>query len=141
MASSGIYNAWVILYPAPDVSGAWIAHALDFDVVTQGNGAEDAYKMAVEAICMVLEHDLQEGVDPYARRAPEECWRQLLDVLEHGERLGRPEFFTRLREPKDFLFFAVQMVFWPREETAVVVPNRYDAPLALGSPASAAHAC
>jgi len=36
-------------------------HALEFDVVTQGDNPEDAYRKAAEAVDMVLADDLRRG--------------------------------------------------------------------------------
>ncbi|MGH8750037.1 MAG: type II toxin-antitoxin system HicB family antitoxin, partial [Burkholderiales bacterium] len=77
-----VYTAWVILSPAQDVPGTWVAHALDFDVVTQGSSAEDALRMGFEAVAIVLSDDLRDGRDPYRRRAPSECWAQLHELQE-----------------------------------------------------------
>src|SRR5580704_11273285 len=82
-----VYSAWVLVHPAEDVAGAWVAHALDFDIVTHGESAEHAMNMVVEAVEMVLEEDMAEGRDPYARRAPDAFWEQLQFVQEHGVRL------------------------------------------------------
>lgn len=39
----------VVLYPAPDLEGQWIAHGLETDVVTQGDSAEHALAMMADA--------------------------------------------------------------------------------------------
>jgi hypothetical protein len=43
-------QAQIALYPAPDVSGQWIAHHKHRDVVTQGNSEPHALRMLAEAI-------------------------------------------------------------------------------------------
>jgi hypothetical protein len=141
MSQTPFYAAWVVLSPAADVPGAWMAHALEFDVVTQGDNAEDAYRMAADAVEIVLVDDLRRGADPFARRAPAECWWPLVEVWEHGERLGRPEFMDRLRHPQGVGAFAVQMVFWPegpgQQPGRRTPPKPYEAALGLTSPTSA----
>jgi predicted RNase H-like HicB family nuclease len=141
---NGVYAAWIVIFPAEDVPGTWVAHALEFDVVTQGSNAEDAYAMATEAVTMVLTEDLREGRDPYARRAPDECWKPLREMFDHGERLDAPKFLERLKESAGFSAFAVNVWF----RLAGVAPESsrsrksFDAPLAFGShDGSPAHAC
>jgi predicted RNase H-like HicB family nuclease len=138
----GVYTAWIVLSPAEDLPSKWVAHALDFDVVTHGDSAEHAYRMAAEAVEMVLTDDLRDGVDPYARRAPEDCWKPLLDIFDNGEPINRPEFIERLQHPAEDSVFAVQMVFRMRQAQNKSASRRppYDAPLAMVSPAPA-HAC
>ena len=132
---NGVYNAWVVLSPAEDVAGAWLAHALEFDVVTQGHSAEDAYRMAADAVRMVLTEDLREGRDPYVRRAPDECWEPLREILEHGERLDRPHCLEGLRESSEFSAFAVSVWFRVDEVAPESAPSRkpFDVPVAFGS--------
>ena len=72
-----IYNAWVFVRPADDVAGQWVAHCLEFDVVTQGNSLAHALEMVVEAVSMVVADDLDAGRDPLARRAPPPCWDEM----------------------------------------------------------------
>jgi predicted RNase H-like HicB family nuclease len=145
MSQKPFYTAWVVLSPAGDVAGAWIAHALEFDVVTQGDSAEHAYRMAAEAVEMVLADDLSRGADPFARRASAEFWQPLLELWEHGERMGQSEFLDRLHNSGDFGVFAVQMIFRPERgevPSGKRTPSKppYDAPLAFTTPSSA-HAC
>lgn len=65
---NGIYKTWVLLRPAEDLAGAWVAHSLEFDVVSQGNSAEHAMEMVAEAVNMVVQDDLNDGRDPYAQQ-------------------------------------------------------------------------
>ena len=37
-----VYNIWVIACPSKSIEGQWVAHALEFDVVSQGNSLEHA---------------------------------------------------------------------------------------------------
>jgi len=46
----------VVLYPAPDVSGQWIAHGLETDVVTQGDSVEHALAMMADALDTLARH-------------------------------------------------------------------------------------
>jgi predicted RNase H-like HicB family nuclease len=79
-----VYNAWAVVRPAEDLADQWVAHCLEFDIVTQGNSIEHAIDMLGEAMFMVLSEDLAAGKDPLLRRAPEECWVELWDIVKHG---------------------------------------------------------
>jgi len=78
-----VYPCWVIVEPAPDVKGKWIAHCLNFDTLAQADDAETAAKILIEATVYTILDDLAEGADPEARRAPDEDWaiiEQLVDA-------------------------------------------------------------
>ena len=65
---------WLKVSRARDVPGEWVAHCLDFDVVTQGNSRAHALRMVREAVEIVVREDLAAGRNPHARRAPPEFW-------------------------------------------------------------------
>lgn len=75
---------WLLMYPAPDVPGEWVAHWLDNDVMTQGTGPAHAWQMALEAQGMFMTHYLAAGRMPPMRSAPDADWRRLRDVLAGG---------------------------------------------------------
>lgn len=79
-----VFQYWVKLVPAPDVPGEWVAHCLDFDVVTQGHGLFHAMTMAHEAVAMVVLDDLEHGHDPTTRRAPKVFWNEMYEVLQRA---------------------------------------------------------
>ena len=62
------YDCTITISPANDLPGTWVAHCLEFDVVTQGNTPEHAVQMIYEAVSMVIEDDLERGADPNERR-------------------------------------------------------------------------
>ena len=72
----------VVVYEAEDLRGQWIAHVLDFDVMSQGNAPDHAIGMASAAaeIC----------VDTIRRRegayqvAPLEEWGRFLRICRTG---------------------------------------------------------
>lgn len=82
------FYCWAILEPAEDLPGQWVAHCLDFDVVTYGNSLEHSLKMLLEATAMVICDDLERGADPSERRAPEEYWQRLSHILMEGDRFS-----------------------------------------------------
>lgn len=92
-------TVWILLSPATDVEGQWIAHCLDLDVVTQGSSLEHAALMGREAVDIVIESDAANGKDPFSRdQAPEEDWKRLYDLMHHAVplRLVPREKWSRL---------------------------------------------
>lgn len=82
-----VYNVWVLAHPCQDVPGQWVAHCLEFDVVSQGNSLEHAMRMVGEACALVVVDDLTKGKDPLARRAPEKCFDEMFEALQTGNRV------------------------------------------------------
>jgi predicted RNase H-like HicB family nuclease len=82
-----VYTAWAIVQPAPDLPGQWVAHCLEFDVVSQGNSMMEALEMVFEATQAVICDDLNDGRDPIVARntAPDEYRRLLKEILRDGE--------------------------------------------------------
>ena len=76
-----IFDLWVVVKPAEDVPGEWVAHCLDIDVVTQGRDAFHAMGLAAEAISLTVVDDLENGREPGLRRAPQEFWTELYAML------------------------------------------------------------
>lgn len=77
------YNLWLVIKRAPDVPHLWVAHCLDWDVVTTGTSIAHALRMAVEAISMVGLEDIARGAKH--PRAPQEDWDELDALLSGGE--------------------------------------------------------
>jgi hypothetical protein len=140
-SADGIYSAWVLVHPAEDLPGAWVAHALDFDVISQGESAEHAMMMVVEAVGMVLEEDFADGCDPYARRAPAPFWERLQSIMKHGVCLPMGEILEKARRASGPCELAVTMFFresWKPSADSLPFDR---APLALASPTLDAHPC
>jgi len=74
----------VKISPAEDVPGQWLAHCLDFGVMTQGDSPQHALEMVIEAVTMVIEDDREKGFNPHCRvlTDPEEEWAVFLDGFE-----------------------------------------------------------
>lgn len=83
------FNFWVIAKPAEDVPGEWVAHCLEVDVVSQGSSLNHAFEMVAEAVAMVVTEDIATGKQPTDRRAPEEFWGELWDVVHSGKPLPK----------------------------------------------------
>jgi len=74
----------IVIYPAPDLEGQWIAHCLETDVVTQGNSADHAFQMMAEALEAISKFNLSHGRFPVALTpAPKEIW-ELFDIEKPG---------------------------------------------------------
>ena len=103
------FNFWFLIEPACDVPDQWVAHCLELDVVTQGNDLDHACKMLLEACAMVLLDDIENGRYISERRAPEEYWERLYDIVQHGQQ-GSWEQIAQALEGKDGVA-AGQMMF------------------------------
>jgi hypothetical protein len=85
----------VVLYPAPDLKGQWIAHGLETDVVTQGDSAEHALAMMADALQALTTYQaLRRRPSLQLRPAPREVWDLAADAVPleltaHIERRGR----------------------------------------------------
>jgi predicted RNase H-like HicB family nuclease len=90
MTCSLSFNLWWVVKPAEDLPGQWVVHCLDLDVVTQGESIPHAITMGVEACQMVLEDDLGEGRDPLDRRAPNDYWDEMYELLRRGRYVDAP---------------------------------------------------
>jgi len=65
----------VLIYPAPDLAGQWVAHCLDLDLVSQGSSATHALEMIAEAVQLSVQWAIEEGRPPLEMRpAPAEEW-------------------------------------------------------------------
>ena len=84
-----VFTSWMVVEPAEDMPGVWVAHCLDFDVISQGDSLQLAIDSVTEAVAMTVVDDLQNGLEPNDRRAPAEYWEHLARVLKHGTQVGR----------------------------------------------------
>jgi hypothetical protein len=100
--SGKTYHPWARVYPAPDLPGEWIAHCLDFDVVTQGRDPLHAMHMLLEAVCLVVSSDVRRGADPLDRRADDEDWEPLWRTVNGGQSIDIRE--VSLAEAERFVF-------------------------------------
>jgi predicted RNase H-like HicB family nuclease len=91
-------NLSVLAEPARSIPGAWVAHCLNLDIVSQGTSLEEAMEAIVEAIVMSVGADLSEGLDPFDVRpkAPDEDWNRFLHVVKNGRSLQSIEDRSQL---------------------------------------------
>ena len=65
----------VVVYPAIDLAGQWIAHGLETDVVTQGNSPAHALAMMGDALLSLTTYQaLRKRPSLRLRPAPREVW-------------------------------------------------------------------
>jgi len=91
------FPCWALIRPAEDLPGQWVAHCLEFDVVSQGDSPKHALEMIVEATAMVIEDDLNSDRNPHSRRAPSEFWDELRRIQERGQKVDDLEVFLARR--------------------------------------------
>ncbi len=87
-------------------SGRWIAWVLELDAMTVGEELAEAIEMAHEAAAMTLAHDLEHGLDPGRRSAPEDIWQKWRKLM--AEHKARP-LDTVMRGEKDLTRVATQV--------------------------------
>jgi hypothetical protein len=74
----------VVSFPAPDLPGIWIAHALDLDIMAQGVSAENAGAVLRDAIMEMIAFRLTKGLTPIEWvPAPDEFWKAAEDASGH----------------------------------------------------------
>lgn len=78
----------VLIVPAEDLPGIWVALCPQLGVCTQGTSVPNAVEMAHEAIEMSIEDDLAEGRDPLDRERHDQWWDEIRRELE-GARGGQ----------------------------------------------------
>ncbi len=86
-----VFDFWTHIAPAADVPGVWVAHCLDFDIVTQGASPADALKMIREAVTMCLIDDLEATGCVERERAPEEFYKKLDRIFDEGVKVSTLE--------------------------------------------------
>lgn len=81
----------VLLTAAADVPGEFVAHCLDYDIMSQGRDPLHALKMVQEAIQLMAEHECNKGRDLLRRRhAPNADWTLFYKIMKTGKRIEKP---------------------------------------------------
>lgn len=71
------------------LEGQWVAHCLNWDLVSQGDTPEHAARMIAEAILVALVEDTREGLDADDRpAAPRELWKIFERTQQRGKRIA-----------------------------------------------------
>jgi predicted RNase H-like HicB family nuclease len=74
----------MLVYPAPDVPGDFVAHCLELDMVAQGTSKDHAREVLKDALQTLIQFNLDKGLVPIQIRfAPREVWE--------AARVTRPE--------------------------------------------------
>jgi hypothetical protein len=82
----------VVVYPAPDIKGQWIAHGLETDIVTQGDSPEHAMEMMADALKTTIDYAARrqligaQGLPFTLRPAPREVWDLIGESVPSGVR-------------------------------------------------------
>lgn len=97
----------VLIRPAPDVEGEWVAHCLNWDVVSQGTSPSHATRMVAEALVLAIEEDLEEDLDPADRNpAPPDLWETFQRTQQRGTRIA-PADIDKLGEQATVVIAAI----------------------------------
>lgn len=101
---SRAFNFWIVIHPAEDVPGTWLAHCLDLDVMSLGRSVDHALQMIREAMEIVIVSDLERGADPLDRRAPDEYWEAKEKIIRYGKFFRNFSKKAMLEHPIDSWF-------------------------------------
>lgn len=106
------FSGWVYVSKAESILGCWVAHCLDFNVISQGDSPSHALEMVREALGMALADDLRQGLDPDLRR--KECdaddWAPLHRLLQKHTKVpvrdidGMTDSFKEFAMPITLMF-------------------------------------
>lgn len=78
---------WVLVTPAEDMSGSWIARVLDLGLTTQADSLDEAFEMAQDALQVAIVSDLAKGLDPFDRKpSAREHWAVLDELISNPHR-------------------------------------------------------
>ena len=78
----------VVAYPAPDLTGVMITHALDLDIMAQGSTLEESWASLHESIVELIAFRLSQSLPAVEwTPAPEEVWQSAEGVV--GQKLDR----------------------------------------------------
>jgi predicted RNase H-like HicB family nuclease len=91
-------TAWVVISPAGDVPGEWLAHCLDLNIMSQGRSLAHALDMMIEAIDLVAAEDHAAGLDPRERTAPKEQWDEFAEHMRSAEMTTLADVIEELEE-------------------------------------------
>lgn len=98
----------VLIHREPHLDGQWVAHCLNWDLVSQGDSPAHAVKMIVEAIVLAIVEDSNEGLDPNDRSpAPEDLWKLFATTQQHGTRISPADVDTLAAQAGETVIAAV----------------------------------
>lgn len=98
----------VLIRREPDLEGQWVAHCLNWDLVSQGDSPAHAVKMIVEAIVLAIGEDSNDGLDPDDRpAAPQDLWKLFSSTQHNGTRISAADIDTLAERSGDTVIAAV----------------------------------
>ncbi len=139
------FDLHIVVWPAEDVPGQWLAHCLGLDVVSQGNSLSHAVAMIREAVGMVLTDDLHKGLDPQRRRAPPADWEAMWKRLREARPLpfdeaarGNPAYLVLESTVRVTGLSQAEFEQLAQGAAAPAVPVEFTVPVAFSGTARAA---
>ncbi len=79
----------VLIHAAEDVPGQWIAHCLNWDLISQGDSPSHAAKSMAEVIALAIDEDASEGLRAEDRGpAPATYWDVFRRTHQDGARVA-----------------------------------------------------
>jgi len=84
-----VFSGWVYIVQDEELPHIWVAHCLDYNIVSQGSTPMEAYEMVREAMQYALSEDLKRGLDPEARRneCDAEDWQPLYGLFDNHRKI------------------------------------------------------
>lgn len=79
-----VYTCWVLVERAEDLAGVWVSHCLNFDVIAHGDSPAQAIANVYQCAVAAVIDDLNAGLDPAERSAPDEEWSRLWKIVNQG---------------------------------------------------------
>lgn len=104
MSEPQAFSGWVYISKAEDVPGCWVAHCIDFNIISTGDSPNHALEMVHEAVGTALADDLSRGLDPNARRSEcsSEDWNPLLQLMNRHTKVPVREMDAAATSFKEF---------------------------------------
>lgn len=93
MVESTAHGLWVVFKRAPDAPGTWVAHCLNWDLVTFAGSLAAAVRSAAEMLTMVAADDALHGRS--RSPAPAEDWAEWHEVVANGAPEPVSDLFVR----------------------------------------------
>jgi predicted RNase H-like HicB family nuclease len=102
MIEQKAFSGWAYITRAPDVANCWLAHFLDFNIMSQGDSPQQALEMVREAAGLVLADDLNSGRDPHDRQSEATDWEPLLRLFDNHTKVLIRQLDQHAGEFKEF---------------------------------------
>jgi predicted RNase H-like HicB family nuclease len=98
----------ILIRREPGLEGQWVAHCLNWDLVSQGDSPAHAMRMIAEALVIAIVEDAKEGLDADDRpAAPAELWELFARTQQHGTRISPADVDTLAARPGEVFVASV----------------------------------